>query len=226
MATLNAFLRSDELDDTITLAHQLNVQDADMDAIRDAVAAWTDEQAIANLLMYSYLLPDDMRVATLLRGLNQATNTYAVLAALVGLQDLELKLDEGMHTEILNRLIDIIHSAPQITQARATVILNQIARPEDADPLLRLLTHPDEVIRHNILVAFISAVGLQNASAIIEAALKRGTIVPATKAYADAKLAGSERFFKEGEVDYSAWYLSDLSAPLLTYIPNLKDFST
>ena len=223
MATLNAFLRSDELDETIALSRQLeNLSAADTKAVRGVLEAWTDEQAVANLLMYSHLLPDDIRVETLLHGLNQQSDSYAVLAALVGLQDLEL--DEDVRAAVVQRLVEIIANGPAVTAARATVLLGQLAHTQDADTFVRLLNHPDDTLRHNVLVALINAVGLENVTAFIDRAASAGTITPAAKAYAGAKLAGSERFFQNGELDYSQWYLSDLSAPLLAYIPNLKDF--
>jgi hypothetical protein len=169
--------------------------------------------------MYSHLMPEDIRLDMLFHGLNQPLDSYAVLASIVGLQDAEP--DEAARATIVQRLIEIIQNGPQVTAARASVLLSELAGNSDVERIAPLLDHPDDSIRHNVLVALIKAAGLQNVSA----ALAQASISPDARAYAEAKLAGWERFYQNGELNYGQWYLSDLSAPLLTYIPNLKDFS-
>ncbi len=70
-SAVQAFLRATELDSLAQLRDGIDaaaLADADP-RIREVIATWTDRQALANLLMHAGLIPADLRVAALVRGL-------------------------------------------------------------------------------------------------------------------------------------------------------------
>ena len=73
---------------------QLNSHDVTM--IRKVLQDnWEDEdQMVSNLLQFPHLIPEDMRVDCLRRGLTDLESPYYILSACVGMQRLTLKDSE------------------------------------------------------------------------------------------------------------------------------------
>jgi hypothetical protein len=223
--TLTAFLQETELDDLLTLAGQIDqLDDDDRAAVEAVVAQWSDQQAVANLLMYPHILPPGIRRETVLKGLHEPVKSYLTLAAVVGLQDRCADF-EADHDAIIERLTRITRTAPPVINNRASITLVECSRAADADDIVGIMSHPDNTVKHNILAALINTIGVAAIPPLIEAASADYRLLNDGKAFAQAKLRELEPLLNaDGELDESNRYNTSLNAPLLSYIPNLVDF--
>jgi hypothetical protein len=90
-----------------------------------------------------------------------------------------------------------------------------------APEVVRLLDHPNDAVRHNILVALIPLVGLAHIRPFIDDAVNSGLISPAARLAAEQKLAHVAGLSPDGMVDMALLDLGILETPLLSYLPNL-----
>ena len=111
-SAVQAFLRTNELDSLVHLREGIDAA-ARNDAeplIREVIARWNDRQALANLLMHAGLIPADLRVAALVRGLRAADEDYLRLAATVGVGETG-NIDAAQRTALVESLLDVISTA-------------------------------------------------------------------------------------------------------------------
>jgi len=202
---LKRFLQSDELDKTLQLARQATTDDA---MIRPILEQWNDTQAIANLLMHPKFIPDDLRKDTLMRGLNEPMN-YLTLAAIVGLQKHVDDWAEDERVVIVKRLQDIMFGAKRMISERASVTLLDYVQESEVDAILLFLGAPEDVVQHNVWVALTRLLEVDEILARVETAFEVNQVTQVGYDFAQERA-------KEQRQD-------DL--PLLSYIPNLKDFS-
>jgi len=89
--TLASFLATEDLDDLLRAAMELDPpSDHELAVVRSTLHEWRNEQAVANLLFYPHFIPADLRLETVIHGLDEQRQRYYVLAAVVGLQDLDI----------------------------------------------------------------------------------------------------------------------------------------
>ncbi len=223
---MEAFLQADELNNLASLAKQAAPLDAaDATEIKALVEHWTETQALANLLMYPDIIPSEIRFEALLKGLQSPVKSYLVVAATIGLQRVVSQLSDAEQKAVLDRLLEIIPLSPPTAAGRASVTLSELSRADYADRFVVLLGHPGDMIKHNVLVALIKAVGFAQAQVVIDNAFAERRLIRDGKVFAEAHLAKAKPFVKDGQIDSATWYQSDLSAPLLPYISNFKDYS-
>ena len=208
MTTLEAFLQADELDELSQLANDLPPLDtADRAVVAELLEKWDTPQAIANLLMHPYLIPEEIRKDTLLRGLNESM-TYNTLAAVIGLQKATDGWSESERAALVERLVVITFSARSLIANRASFTMLNYIHPEEADKLLFFLGAPEDVVRHNALLGLVRIFGVDETRAQIKAA------------------NGDARFTEHGN-EYGLTHLDRVAQedmPLLDYIPNLSEY--
>lgn len=91
-----------------------NLTDRDKDMIRKILDHnWDDEeQMVSNLLQFPYLLPEDIRLSCLQRGLEGSEIPYYIISASVGIQRLQFDENELQSlTKILRKAIVNEHAA-------------------------------------------------------------------------------------------------------------------
>jgi hypothetical protein len=223
------FLASRELDHLMMLRDGIPALDAeDHLAISQLLREGANHQAIANLLMYPELIPDSERVQALLTGLRATSNSYLVLAALVGLGRIpEEALPEPVRPTVMDEVLRSLRHYGGVIAERASVVLADrtwwlLSTP--ASELAGLLGHASETVRHNVLVALIPLVGLVHLRGVIAEAVEEGRLSPEAAHEIEEKLKAIDGFGEDDSVDEATFDLGMLGMPLLAYIPNLDDW--
>jgi hypothetical protein len=211
---LKKFLQTRELDQLAAARQQITVMDsADRAALEALLASGSRPQAVANLLMVPDVMPPGQRLGQLLKALDGSG--YWVLAALVGLQELD---DEDLpHAErpaLAARLLALIQNGTGLTAQRASVTLGRVAEYLSPSALAAALAHPDGIVRHNLLVALLSIAEPEEIRALA------GGLDPAARDFALTRLR--ELGFTGPPDPPTAEVLTGnmLALPQLAYIPN------
>lgn len=148
---LEAFLFAQDLDELLAARQAIQAADADDAAvIRAVLREWRNPQSVSNLLFHPSLIPADIRVATLLRGLRQREVMYYVLAATVGLGGMVPELSAGERAQVSSALLDLLDNSTGVLAQRASVTLSGVAGREDAPRIFSMVVHPDDTVRHNL----------------------------------------------------------------------------
>ena len=214
---IEAFLKTDELDQLLKLRSQIEKLAPEEDqAILSILESWSDEQAIANLLFYPNLISAACRERFVLKGLCDFENPYFVLATVVGLDSLAVSgVSAEMRSEIVRRLIAFCADYSDVLGERSSVSLRAFLAKEDLPSLLPLLGVQNDVVRENI-VGWIakSCDGIAPQQMVEEFRVfglswfQRRRVLSAIHKFT-VKRSGVVEAFK--------------TAPLLSYIPNLKE---
>jgi hypothetical protein len=206
---LSEFLISSQLDTTRKLANTLiSLNQTDEAQIRDFIKQWNEPQAIANLLMYPSLIPQDIRLDSLLKALTEQVS-YSTLAAIIGLQGHDDWWSEAERATIVEHLQSIAFGAPQPISSRASVTLLDYLRLQDVDKTIFFLGSPNEIVQYNSLLALLRLLGVKE------------TRHRVNKAFVAKQLT-------EAGYNYATTHLDTLQPddlPLLSYIPNLNNFT-
>ncbi|NEO86559.1 MAG: hypothetical protein F6J87_20220 [Spirulina sp. SIO3F2] len=209
---LSNFLSSEQLDITQKLANTLISLDqaqTDQAQIRNVIEQWNEQQAIANLLMYPSLIPSDLRLDSLLKALTERVS-YSALAAIIGLQGHDDWWSNVERANIVEHLQSIVFGAPQAIANRASITLLDYLRPQDVDKTVFFLGSPHEVVQYNSLLALLRLFDTEVTRHHVNTTFEAG------------------RMTKLGH-DYAVAHIDTVQPddlPLLSYIPNLKDFTT
>jgi len=148
---LEAFLFSKDLDQLLEARQAITVLDQDDEAVvRAVLKEWSNPQSVANLLFHPSLIPADMRVPTLMRGLAERGVMYYVLAAIVGFGGMVPELTAGQREEVAALLLEFLPNSTGVLAQRASVTLSGVAREADAPAIFSLLEHEDDTARHNL----------------------------------------------------------------------------
>lgn len=112
-----------DLDDLQSAKNKLgDLEEEDIVLIKAVLKQWKNKQEVSNLLFYPSVIPEDIRITVLLKGLDDNENPYNILAATVGLQEIDpeqLLNDEITH--IRSRLLNIIETNNTVLADRASV---------------------------------------------------------------------------------------------------------
>jgi hypothetical protein len=149
---LRAFLAAADLDDLGDARGDIKtVNETDAAAVRSVLELWRDRQAIANLLFRADVIPQDLRIATLLRGFGEKREPYFVLAAACGVSKIDAaKFPAEDRKRIMTELVAIVRSTNDIRTQRASLSLQEFAVQQDAAEIIGLLAHPDKLVRNNL----------------------------------------------------------------------------
>lgn len=156
---LRAFLATDDLDELLATSRRLDdLSKEDKEIVRSVLRSWDKPLAVSNLLFYPNLIPEDIRMNAILKGLTERVHPWYVLAAVVGLQRIALEdISEEERRLILDRLIHIMEAYKGVLSSRASVSVSSFLRVENAKRMLRYLSHPNEATRWNIMAWILRA---------------------------------------------------------------------
>ncbi len=221
---LEKFLTMQDLDDIFVARRSLKPLDStDIDTVIAILSQWNTPQAIANLLFYPNTIPATVRSQSILKGLHENDCIYYRLAAIVGLQSLNASDFTAIEVEqIRDRLISLIASDRGIISARASVSIASYLQANDIDLIIPLLNHLDNLVKHNILVTLIEIVGVDRIRDLIDSAAQAKKISEEAVTFCQAKFSQVLEL-SNNSVTGVPFESSNLSLPMLSHIPNLKD---
>jgi Ca2+-binding EF-hand superfamily protein len=141
MDGLKQLMSALDLDDALNAAREIDLDNADVQAtVRDVINnKWsTDKQAVYNLLQNCYVIPEDIRFSTLMKGIEEPNIRAYNLAAVVGLQDYRCSPEELPIAK--QKLFQLASSDSVPANARALTSLSDSMSkfPEDVATYLRI----------------------------------------------------------------------------------------
>ncbi len=213
---LKAFLETEDLDDLVKARERVqHLDENDIKKIRSILEKWDKPQEVSNLLFHPSLIPEDIRFSSLLKGLEERDNLYYLLASIAGLQGMEEEFSEEEKVIIKEHLISALEITGGVLAARASVTIVGFLSIGDANRMFKFLSHPEEVVRLNILSWLIET--LEETDVETFALMLQSSEVP-EDIQADTIEIFREHLRKKesGETDFS-------TMPLYAYIPNLNE---
>ena len=170
-AALKRFVAADDLDDLLKAASELRgLGPDDAAVVRRIVENWRPQQAVANLLFHACLIPADVRVAAILRAMNDCDQPYLKLAATVGLASVEPReVAPGDAAIIRGLLLELIEADDSILSSRASVSIDSWLDASSSPAVCQLLNHANETVRHNLLAWLIRHVNPVELRSLLEA---------------------------------------------------------
>jgi HEAT repeat protein len=223
--TLQAFLHAQDLDELLALSGQLNdLNEQDHETITSVLYHWQDLQAVANIMMYPRLMPRAQVLRHLIRAFED-DNQYLSLAATVGLQTLEHNFFTDWHrAQLVDILIDKLNASALDVARRASVTLGEFIKDEEISKLTPFLNHYDDVVRHNVVIAHRIARGVEATRDLLKHVLDTYPLSVESRSFLEQRYAEAIKVANDPSSD--GLWLSNLSGPLLSYIPNFCDWSS
>ncbi len=120
--------------------------------IEQVLDEWQNEQALVNLFFYPQLIPEKRRVPVLLKALGAEHAPYYVLAAVVGMQQLNpgyFATDE--RGELVTQLLGLVAENVALISARAAVTIWEYLEEHNVNDYLMLYPAKDSATNRNIL---------------------------------------------------------------------------
>jgi tetratricopeptide (TPR) repeat protein len=215
---LKAFLVAEDLDDVGDARAKIkSVSPGDAAAIRAILKQWRNAQAVSNLLMDSDLIPEDMRLAALFRGLAEQRVDYYVVAAVIGLDHIDRdKLSAEDRKRVVATLLGIIRETRDVRAKRASLTVSGFVSATDAPQVMALMVHPDETVRQNLRAWLFNMFKGRGVEPYATAARKSGLPEGARRRL----VAEFTEFVKNPRQKEQ----KSKTHVLFAYIPNLKDF--
>jgi hypothetical protein len=213
---LKRFLAADDLDDLLRVASALpGLAPDDAAVVRRIIENWRPQQAVANLLFHPHLVPSDVRVAAILRAMNECGQPYLKLAATVGLASVEPRdIAPGDAAVIRSLLLKLIEADDSILSSRASVSIDSWLDASSSTAVCRLLNHANETVAHNLLAWLIRHVDPVELRSLLEAS----ELPPASMRRA-IRDVGEYRACLEAGASFTR-----ASSYFFSYIPNLSEF--
>ena len=212
-----AFLKAEELDELLKLRGQIQILSAEEDrTVLAVIESWSDQQAVSNLLFHPSLIPAVSRERFVLKGLGDPNNTYFVLAAVVGTGALaKEKISSETRSVIKQSLIAFWADCDDVVGERASVSLRAFLEKTDLPVMIPLFSVRNDIVRENIVGWIVQT---------------WGGLTP-EKMTGEFKLFGLSWFQRRRVLGAIHKFTSKRSgvvgafktAPLLSYIPNLKE---
>lgn len=151
---LGQFLMAEDINQIGMIAFSLRQLDShDLTLVRKVLEEnWEDEeQMVSNLLQYPFLIPDDIRMQSLKRGLNDVECPYYILSSAVGLQRLN-PLENNRLLDLMGELKKACLHDIGIVAMQAFMTLHPLLKyPEDRDFIADILKQPRSTLFHNAL---------------------------------------------------------------------------
>ena len=213
---LEAFLAAEDLDELLTARQKIAALDtADTAVVRAVLQQWQNPQAVSNLLLNASLIPEEIRLPCLFRGLAKRTVAYYVLAAVVGLQGIDpAGLASAERERVLAELLAVLWDTTGILAQRASVSFQRFAGEADAARVFALLGHADATVRHNLRAWLFRTFQGRGVGPFVEAACRSGLAEEVQR-----RVVGE---FTEFVTKPPQGFKSPVFA-LFGYIPNLRD---
>ena len=214
---LQLFLAATDLDDVSRARTNLGTpSERDQAALQAVIRNWDDEQAVANVLFHAGLIPQPQRAQVVLQALNERKHRYYVLAAVVAAPAAVDGVGSEMRITIRDRLLALLGTGNKVIAERTTLALFDILQPEEAAIVVNLLDHPTELVRHNLLAWLMFHFDPEMSDRWAQL-LENSSLRSASKVRIRQTVA-------QHLVNKRAGTLTNVAAPLLTYIPNLSEF--
>ena len=214
MARLEDFLKAEDLDDLLKVRGKMGAPEAqELDRMGELLKAWSDGQAVSNLLFYPALIPEALRISSIERALACTARPYFVLAAVVGLQGLDpASVPTDTRARWASALLELVRSNAGVIASRASVTIRSWLRDGQIEEFIRSYPVPDETASKNIVSFTLSRFGdlaLSEFRARLRACgvgfWRRRDFLRRFQEYQRKKQAGGAVF---------------MTMPLLSYIPN------
>jgi hypothetical protein len=225
-ADLYAFLKCEELDDLAALMPDPDtLSPNDRALIQWILDEWDEEQAVANLLMMPTLIAPDDQEMFLSKALRADDGSYFMLASIIGLSELSPDtFTDTTRREIAEQLLRLMSSSIGPIAQRASIAIADYLEADNADKLLVWLDQPNEIMRHNALVALISILGLEATRAKLRDLIGQGVFSLDAQESLAPFLAEMDRLLQNVPVAPDQFLQSRLSTPLLPYLPDLEEW--
>jgi hypothetical protein len=213
---LEDFLGAEDLDDVLRARQKISSLDTrDEEVIRAVLAQWQNPQAVSNLLLHPTIIPKDIRLASLLRGLAERRVVYYVLAAVVGFQSVDPREIAGEdRRRIAEELLSVIRKNRGILAQRASVSVQGFLTRDDAPRVFDLWAHPDDTAWHNLRAWLFRTFQADDAESFAAAASRSGLAKETQRRLVEdfTDLVTNPREGCDSEL-----------GELFGYIPNLRD---
>lgn len=212
---LDTFFAATDLDLAAGAREALDADDAVTSVRAGAVIdAWSDRQAVANLLLYPGLIPESQRAGAIERAL-RGDDGYLTVAAGVGAGQLgRERLAEPERARLVEALLDLTSSVVGLPARRAAASLGSLAGVLDVPELLVMLCHPDPVVRQNIVCALRPHLGVTSLAELL-----------ADRDEVDGDdAATATELLREDGIDLDAPADELRLLPVLDHLPNLADW--
>ncbi len=212
---LEVFLELADLDELLATSKQLDdLSEEEQEIVRKVLRRWDGSLAVSNLLFHPNLIPEDIRMDSILRGLAERVEPWYVCAAVVGLQSVAVAdVSEEERSLLLDHLTRIMEEYKGVLSSRASVSVSSLLRAGDAERILRFLSHPNEATRHNMM-AWLLRTYDKKGSEWFKETINSSEIPQEAKEYARGKLQQYVKERRSGEP-------SNLAREVYSFIPNL-----
>lgn len=210
---LMAFLTAEDLDDVGDARNKIKELTADDRAdVHSILAQWQDAQAVSNLLLHPDLIPEDVRLASLFRGLAEKRVAYYNLAAVVGFQEIKSEnLSNEERDRVVSEMVAIMRKTTDARAARASLSIENFFTEKDAPQVLALVDHGEDTVRKNLRALLFNKFKHRDIEAFT-AVVGQSGLEPEAKGRIIAEFKASQA------------KPTNLGA-LFAYIPNLREFN-
>lgn len=155
---IEQFLAATDLDVAQhVLADVTDISRQDAVHLAEIVVAWAPPQAIANMLLHPSIIPPAHQVSAMLRGLATDARHYPLIAAVVGLREIDLPVEYRRSVAV--RLLDLAATDGEQVSSLASVSLVRYLYHLDTGDVLARFEHFGPTARHNVLVGLLEALG-------------------------------------------------------------------
>lgn len=222
--SLQAFLHARDLDELLDLSNQLGeLDETDHEIITSVLYQWQDLQAVANIMLHPRVMPRAQVLRYLIRAFEDRHH-YLSLAAAVGLRGLGAGFFMDWHrAQLVDILVQKLDAQELDIVRQASVTVAEFVNAEKIPKLTRFLNHDDEIVRHNIVIAHRIALGVAATRDLLQDVLNTRPLTAESRAFLEQRLAEATQIAADPNPD-RIW-MSNLSGPLLSYIPNYSDWN-
>lgn len=212
-AKLKSFLEAKDLDVLQLTKDKLGkLEEKDIMLIGSILTKWEPSLALSNLLFSPSILPLDLQNKAILKGIGDQQNQYIVLAAIVGLQELNPQNFSDEEREmIVNSLLDIIKKYQNALADRASVSILPFLDEGKIGKVISLLSNTSKTVRHNLL-GWLFQIVAHGSYAEFRGKLGQKRVPPKIRKKIEKELERDEQAANSGMP-------SPLTLPLYSYIP-------
>ncbi|MBD2315541.1 hypothetical protein [Phormidium tenue] len=222
------FLRAEDFDDLLEInSSLLDLSNADKKQIEEILQGWKPPQAIANLLMYPNLIPENSRLSSLFRALQSPEVDYYPLAAILGLEKVAPNsLSEETRSEVFEALLGCMETEVLIIVQRCTIALSQYQEAHELDRMSRWLNYPDDIVKHNILANLINGEGILSSKNRLNSILSGNRLSSVNRPFLEKKLGEIESCLASTDHNPFSLLKMDLTTTILPYAPSLVQWKS
>jgi hypothetical protein len=209
---LKAFLAAEDLDDVGDAHDKIKaLTPDDKEAIRFVLKQWENAQAVSNLLIHPDLIPEDIRLTSLFRGLAGPRVAYYGLAAIVGFGQIGAEaLSAEERKQVAAAFLEVIRKTNDARATRASVSIGTFIDENGIPQVVSLLEHRNDTVRTNLRAWLFKVFKDRDVEAFTAAVGKSGLA-----AAAQERLIAQFREWQAKPTDM---------VTLFPYIPNLGEF--